>query len=171
MYQRIQTLQRDHPRLRGEYRSSNAGINFTVGSPPPTRGILKDIAVSDMLLGITPAYAGNTCLSWKAYPCDPGSPPPTRGILTLNLILSFSAGITPAYAGNTKLLMFTVMLIRDHPRLRGEYDVSIRSPILHEGSPPPTRGIRMKINLIKDTGGITPAYAGNTQSKRLGHYT
>ena len=51
---------RDHPRLRGEYSTNEVGDTLTVGSPPPTRGILLIVEYSPVRFGITPAYAGNT---------------------------------------------------------------------------------------------------------------
>ena len=54
-------LMRDHPRLRGEHRINLYSLDMDLGSPPPTRGT-PDVRKSDIIeVGITPAYAGNTC--------------------------------------------------------------------------------------------------------------
>ena len=96
-------------------------MSFLEGSPPPTRGIPYKREDGVDMVGITPAYAGNTAIHamaqdgekdhprlrgehYKSYRTPYrllGSPPPTRGTL---LIVEFSpvrSGITPAYAGNT----------------------------------------------------------------------
>ncbi len=53
-------------------------------------------------------------------------------------------------------------LIRDHPRLRGEYDAMKNYPGQHCGSPPLARGIRRPHKTRKGANRITPACAGNT---------
>ena len=50
----------DHPRIRGEYTMQKVTINGITGSPPHTRGILKEDLTMQKVTGITPAYAGNT---------------------------------------------------------------------------------------------------------------
>ena len=131
-----------------------------MGSPPPTRGTLSILAVSDKLCGITPAYAGNTSeppkcplpnedhprlrgehvATFSLSDPDMGSPPPTRGTLIYILIFIFFYRITPAYAGNTRHWTTFRLSWRDHPRLRGEHQSlnSMNEP--GPGSPPPTRG-------------------------------
>ena len=111
------------------------------GSPPPTRGTLPELIHADVLLGITPAYAGNTDRHlqgagrhWdhprlrgehliESPPDLPpvGSPPPTRGTLTHLEFGKPAGGITPAYAGNTRHRAGAEILRQDHPRLRGEH--------------------------------------------------
>ena len=54
---------RDHPRLRGEHSTVVLSIHFNYGSPPPTRGTLKNVGTDGNEHGITPAYAGNTGFS------------------------------------------------------------------------------------------------------------
>ena len=81
------------------------------------------------MIGITPAYAGNTAprltlyiyardhprlrgehVAKKALTCPlVGSPPPTRGTRFMEHWKDKEAGITPAYAGNTK--KFVVFLL------------------------------------------------------------
>ena len=51
---------RDHPRLRGEYRSIRISILASLGSPPLARGIHPPIEIHVFVIGITPACAGNT---------------------------------------------------------------------------------------------------------------
>ena len=55
-------LNRDHPRLRGEYYICVIQIQIYQGSPPLARGILHLCYSNTNLSGITPACAGNTFL-------------------------------------------------------------------------------------------------------------
>ena len=96
------SMKRDHPRMRGEYRTSNR-INRTFqGSPPHARGILNTASGTIFQNGITPACAGNTDCRQCTTSADrdhprmrgeyplllhtkrkiKGSPPHARGILS-----------------------------------------------------------------------------------------
>ena len=71
--------------------------------------------------------------------------------------------ITPACAGNTHGRRLDVLVIGDHPRLRGEYIPVLAPPPPAKGSPPLARGIP-PIDPYRTKGGrITPACAGNTR--------
>ena len=94
-------LRRDHPRLRGEHSWKTVHYKVILGSPPPTRGTHMLIIGQLLMIGITPAYAGNTKfrmgkavvkgdhprlrgehLNLEGFGgATPGSPPPTRGTL------------------------------------------------------------------------------------------
>ena len=50
----------DHPRLRGNYPSSDGIQHNHGGSPPLTRELLSSRCASNLVSGITPAYAGTT---------------------------------------------------------------------------------------------------------------
>ena len=113
----------DHPRLRGEHVSNISTNEKILGSPPPTRGTRKPLSHKQVRLGITPAYAGNTCIKipQRNYGGDHprlrgehsipvlvmsfprGSPPPTRGTQYHLIKKVVFARITPAYAGNTAI--------------------------------------------------------------------
>ena len=91
-----------------------------------------------------------------------GSPPLARGILSsINSIVS-GYGITPACAGNTKFVPVTQIVLRDHPRLRGEYNDWNTDKATEQGSPPLARGIPLYLSDEDKEMGITPACAGNT---------
>ena len=174
---------RDHPRTRGEYRSRFRSRSRSRGSPPHTRGILKDSQRSYTPMGITPAHAGNTqrnlllqAARWD-YPRtrgeyvqtmvlgadNKGSPPHTRGIHFVEKSRPVSLGITPAHAGNTQWNIHEDRENRDHPRTRGEYfRFSLRTSDV-SGSPPHTRGIPGMPGRSRSYPGITPAHAGNTR--------
>ena len=137
------------------------------------------------MIGITPAYAGNTyrLVSFKCTNKDHprlrgehstsifnasskmGSPPPTRGTLLKAFRQCSAYGITPAYAGNTLLLLLLLQAVGDHPRLRGEHALFGRFCLSKPRSPPPTRGTLIVPNNKVCYHRITPAYAGNTCPK------
>ena len=56
-----------------------------------------------------------------------GSPPLTRGIPFPRNKIHAVHGITPAYAGNTWITMILNLIVRDHPRLRGEYNICLEN--------------------------------------------
>ena len=115
---------------------------LTTGSPPLTRGILCRQAVCPFHPGFTPAHAGNTVFLLLANVFPPGSPPLTRGIL--------------------RCTRFRLLLIRVHPRSRGEYRLSRSACNRFLGSPPLTRGIHKSLCSFIQLSGFTPAHAGNT---------
>ena len=92
-----------------------------------------------------------------------GSPPLARGIPPAYRMLTAHLGITPACAGNTFSSLNSLVKLRDHPRLRGEYCHRFQQCTCQQGSPPLARGIQLDpINLCKHIR-ITPACAGNTR--------
>ena len=90
-----------------------------------------------------------------------GSPPHTRGIFILIEFTMLFYGLTPAYAGNIFAPPQISVIVRAHPRIRGEYYDEDNAPHIFTGSPPHTRGIFFKFRLCVILTGLTPAYAGN----------
>ena len=94
-------LLEDHPRIRGEYYVLYKRLCTEQGSPPHTRGIRKGILIIDSLHRITPAYAGNTCDTWRTTR-NRWDHPRIRGEYSFRKKeRGLEWGITPAYAGNT----------------------------------------------------------------------
>ena len=91
-----------------------------------------------------------------------GSPPLARGIPPAYRMLTAHLGITPACAGNTFSSLNSLVKLRDHPRLRGEYCHRFQQCTCQQGSPPLARGIRQELRAGSHQSGITPACAGNT---------
>ena len=111
------------------------------------------------MMGITPAYAGNTTLlippadrKWdhprirgkhinngRVMLADRGSPPHTRETPAKVDSLIMRTRITPAYAGNTTCKLNHSLHEQDHPRIRGKHTPSsnVKVPVI--GSPPHTR--------------------------------
>ena len=131
-----------------------------IGSPPLTRGKAESGKGAVMKVGITPAYAGKSSLTiaegdgpgdhprlrgekrreHAAADCREGSPPLTRGKGLWGYPRCFYIRITPAYAGKSFASLFSALIARDHPRLRGEKSAMRGSPARRTGSPPLTRG-------------------------------
>ena len=76
------------------------------------------------------------------------------------------SGIIPAYAGSTLPFLSNLLIISDHPRIRGEHGVPASPGILERGSSPHTRGAPKSTSTPPETSGIIPAYAGSTRCSR-----
>ncbi len=160
-----QTVQ-DHPRLRGAYKLRREGRRIISGSPPLTRDIpirsLQGIQAAEDHPRLRGAYQINGQLKRA----DKGSPPLTRGIREQVVDEPRATRITPAYAGHTSKSYPTCILNRDHPRLRGAYIPRWITSLQALGSPPLTRGIHHLASGELAPFGITPAYAGHTESAK-----
>ena len=109
----------DHPRVCGEKRALSRSCAACGGSPPRMRGKGVKQSNSRIRMGITPAYAGKSCIyrsttsiSWdhprvcgeKSFKTSTscwskGSPPRMRGKGIQPCNQWVRVGITPAYAG------------------------------------------------------------------------
>ena len=78
-----------------------------------------------------------------------------------------SGGITPAYAGNTTNLSLFSWYSWDHPRVCGKHATIDLTQIFVAGSPPRMRETLEEKGFEVQSGGITPAYAGNTTNLSL----
>ena len=78
---------------------------------------------------------------------------------------SHASRITPAYAGKSLRFQAAFCCIWDHPRLCGEKDLLKKIGLIEIGSPPPMRGKEKFWRKMVQVEGITPAYAGKSQSK------
>ena len=131
----------DHPRSRGEYILVSNIFRTAQGSSPLSRGILLHHTISQLILGIIPALAGNTKTQGNTRPPDTdhprsrgeyvhgafrinrtsGSSPLSRGIRVSKNTWVFNVRIIPALAGNTSNVCAIPRFVADHPRSRGEY--------------------------------------------------
>ena len=150
------------------------------GSPPRMRGKVSSVQTASYGTGITPAYAGKSCIclarllpTWdhprvcgeKLSSSTPrrtlmGSPPRMRGKVDVAIVVLRGNGITPAYAGKSLCTGQAARRRRDHPRVCGEKKPKKATATTSEGSPPRMRG---KDEMLSNAGrlwGITPAYAG-----------
>ncbi len=90
-----------------------------------------------------------------------------RGIHCGEEEITVSQWITPACAGNTHRHHETESAPEDHPRLCGEYCLSLPLLMCLKGSPPPVRGIPAFPAILPLAFRITPACAGNTIIKSV----
>ena len=154
------------------------------GSPPLAREQLFSFIRSGPSCRITPARAGTTCdrqflhRQHRDHPrsrgnnpyteCKDieisGSPPLAREQLCTGNWLKRSTGITPARAGTTGILKSHSVLIRDHPRSRGNNFYVSALVGVDIGSPPLAREQREYNRQSRKSSGITPARAGTTLS-------
>ena len=156
------------------------------GSPPRMRGKVSSVQTASYGTGITPAYAGKSCIclarllpTWdhprvcgekKRKGNSPhartGSPPRMRGKdFHVGDGLRF-AGITPAYAGKRGGFHRQLSRVKDHPRVCGEKNGENGLTFHQMGSPPRMRGkVSVKFSMMISPG-ITPAYAGKREPPR-----
>ena len=152
----------DHPRVCGEHNIFLTPEDVAMGSPPRMRGAPAAHGAASRSRGITPAYAGSTCLCgspgcrrgdhprvcgehWQRPRIrwiSVGSPPRMRGALRRSECRADSDRITPAYAGSTDRGSSCRRLPRDHPRVCGEHELTLTSVDYEMGSPPRMRGAR-----------------------------
>ena len=91
-----------------------------------------------------------------------GSSPHTRGAPWCNGWSIEDFGIIPAYAGCTQSTLHAVMVVTDHPRIRGVHHVPLTHTCTRSGSSPHTRGALGEDHVLGEPVGIIPAYAGCT---------
>ena len=172
--------QRDHPRVCGEKLPVRRAAAGRAGSPPRMRGKVAAISAYNAAPGITPAYAGKRVVknmkntAYRDHPrvCgeklrktavsvrELGSPPRMRGKVGARGIFRFGPGITPAYAGKSHATVRCAESCWDHPRVCGEKIPKNRFRSGKRGSPPRMRGKVLCFRQVRQSGGITPAYAG-----------
>ena len=117
---------------------------MVLGSSPLTRGAPPGCISLYFLQGIIPAYAGSTkdhsgailkvwdhprlrgehSQQYRTQLVPVGSSPLTRGARYNTLVCEVNTGIIPAYAGSTRISIATILNNGDHPRLRGEHQLS-----------------------------------------------
>ena len=176
-------IMRDHPRVCGEHLRAEIYCSILWGSSPRMRGTRHHRFRRGVGPWIIPAYAGNTRLSSKkGYPsgdhprvcgehalfasakADPlGSSPRMRGTPYRRSSVCLLHGIIPAYAGNTVFHGVLRSVDGDHPRVCGEHIGCGKIYGTTVGSSPRMRGTRLTVKGIFESGGIIPAYAGNTR--------
>ena len=152
----------DHPRSRGEYRTSRMASPMSCGSSPLSRGIRPHVTSVPPTTRIIPALAGNTHPDPTGTTAPRGSSPLSRGIPGQHRIPGRIVRIIPALAGNTSLPRVRAVTCTDHPRSRGEYPRHSPIVCVARGSSPLSRGILAPRDRGSDAGRIIPALAGNT---------
>ena len=120
-YEKLPSVNKDHPRLCGEKDQGKEIRIPHLGSPPPMRGKVTLPSGNFTDTRITPAYAGKSMVSGVCSPelrdhprlcgekppnisqtmLHDGSPPPMRGKGVSFTYAETFPGITPAYAGKS----------------------------------------------------------------------
>ena len=171
-----------NPRTCGEKSLTCERIDFRLGSPPRRRGKVQLVECILARAGITPAWAGKSCVLglcfelFKDHPRvggekagraprvqqQPGSPPRGRGKAAEVTATESWTRITPAWAG--KRLQHTVgnPTGQDHPRVGGEKHCPHGINMTFGGSPPRGRGKDRTNGKCTCNNGITPAWAGKS---------
>ena len=136
---------RDHPRACGEQWPWGITTAAGIGSPPRVRGTGFREESKNMVVGITPARAGNRHFPIPPIHCGEdhpracgeqmwifsscrnplGSPPRVRGTDNSNSIFFIHQRITPARAGNRFMFPSIPSPSQDHPRACGEQSAEI----------------------------------------------
>ena len=152
----------DHPRACGAYLLLLLFGLLLLGSPPRMRGLRGAGGAGGVMIGITPAHAGLTCLRvlnsepsrdhpracgayiMRSYvrESNMGSPPRMRGLPLIFRFRGRICGITPAHAGLTRYASSASTPSRDHPRACGAYPTRTSKSLRLKGSPPRMRGLR-----------------------------
>ena len=115
--------------------------------------------------GITPAYAGKSACDMRAIVSRRDHP---RLCGEKPLLIAFTLiqpRITPAYAGKSLSEKTLFPFGEDHPRLCGEKLLLFLRSLIILGSPPPMRGKVVVCCYAVFVLGITPAYAGKSDSE------
>ena len=142
-------VDRDHPRVCGEQNRANANPWIKRGSPPRVRGTAHPIAIMPVVIGITPACAGNSQIPISASSLPKDHPRVCGEQEHGRAICKSGVGSPPRVRGT----------VRAHNRCAGV-----------PGSPPRVRGTAPLFKGVKEAVGITPACAGNRLKKARHFY-
>ena len=132
------------------------------GSSPRMRGTRAGSLDMSRILGIIPAYAGNTDSLFTSFLWFRDHPRVCGEHRQGRVDWSVRGGIIPAYAGNTFQRPGHFESWRDHPRVCGEHAFNNAVRITVKGSSPRMRGTLPHAGARIRQSGIIPAYAGNT---------
>ena len=176
-----------HPRSRGENHLAAREVPRDIGSSPLTRG--KRIPGGPQLRAdrLIPAHAGKTgptaheLRGRRAHPRSrgengptaplgvlrAGSSPLTRGKLPRQTLVISHIRLIPAHAGKTLRYPVVTLIMRAHPRSRGENASLEAHSSEPTGSSPLTRGKRFYVPWGRGRARLIPAHAGKTPSDGL----
>ncbi len=176
------SVPRTHPRSRGEDRPAAWRAVRERDSPPIARGGPPAPTPTPDPEGLTPARAGRTSTSStqrrrpRTHPRSRGedlvvraenaavldSPPLARGGPDARARRRDQGGLTPARAGRTASGCSWRVVLRTHPRSRGEDRRCVFASPSEVDSPPLARGGRGHQGRDHVRRGLTPARAGRT---------
>ena len=137
----------DHPRMRGEHTLHSLRATAFRGSSPHARGAQEMLHFDRRVRGIIPACAGSTdgskgdimavtdhprmrgehSVAASSVLCAVGSSPHARGAPMDCACARLRIRIIPACAGSTRAARSRRLSPSDHPRMRGEHLLIIKS--------------------------------------------
>ena len=133
----------DHPRVCGEKKMMPPPTVLISGSPPRMRGKVSFTIEQLWQMGITPAYAGKSLGA---------------------ICVAGTRRDHPRVCGESCKIVHNKTPFRDHPRVCGEKQ-PLKTPVSASlGSPPRMRGKDAGRKCCVGNGGITPAYAGRSDT-------
>ena len=177
---------RAHPRSRGENLLDPIRINAREGSSPLTRGKSSPRRRPVSPTGLIPAHAGKIQpwsgrgLRMGAHPRSRGensyaativamfmgSSPLTRGKLCRSWSMPWWRRLIPAHAGKIVTQVVRLVILRAHPRSRGENAIASAIATFVAGSSPLTRGKWGTCAQASPPSGLIPAHAGKMTARR-----
>ena len=113
-----------------------------------------------------PRAGGENFEGGELAACSGGSSPRGRGKPLLEMRELFGMGLIPARAGKTRMRTLSISPSRAHPRAGGENIRAAVSVVVEWGSSPRGRGKRGREACVAALGGLIPARAGKTASRR-----
>ena len=178
---------RAHPRMRGENSAPRIDGIKVNGSSPHARGKLSIPPEILEVIGLIPACAGKTSVTFstlravRAHPrmrgengCSEstrqigsGSSPHARGKLKRCFRLFAAFRLIPACAGKTDASQNHGLHSQAHPRMRGENSPVTCQCSRTSGSSPHARGKRRVAKFPLEFPGLIPACAGKTLVRSL----
>ena len=174
-----------HPRVRGDIYDLWVERTSWRGSPPRARGHHRSRRHTGSCGGLTPACAGTStsvgCGMWRlrahprvrgdiwapgvAWGVWEGSPPRARGHQPLRVLVRQGGGLTPACAGTSNGSSVMSLILRAHPRVRGDIAIWVAASSAVRGSPPRARGHLFPRRNPSQALGLTPACAGTSTGR------
>ena len=170
--------------MRGDHCSRARSTITAMGTSPHARGPLLRSLRDGHHHGNIPACAGTTCCSlstsrrcWehprmrgdhlvdlKLTEFEPGTSPHARGPLSRIRARQRRAGNIPACAGTTGSIGIPINSRGEHPRMRGDHPITVRSTVEPTGTSPHARGPLIVWVIFRRCAGNIPACAGTTLS-------
>ena len=157
----------DHPRVCGEKPQRKRSPSRFWGSPPRMRGKVAVCIAANASPGITPAYAGKSCVLRLKLLVLRDHPRVCGEKCGLYLILLGITGSPPRMRGKACPRWCSRAGHWDHPRVCGEKWAGLCTQRSSTGSPPRMRGKASPDNDNQAITRITPAYAGKRVAAQI----
>ena len=161
------TVNKEHPRARGENRRIRRHVLRMFGTSPRTRGKLRLGFNTNHIWGNIPAHAGKTPPVKPPLATPVGTSPRTRGKPLPTVSFHTPPGNIPAHAGKTASWTRPVPAMGEHPRARGENSSTLQWFWATMGTSPRTRGKPREFGEFHQVFRNIPAHAGKTEQHNM----